>query len=231
MSKIKNLLLPLLSMLNLIDPETGELKIRYRVGHPRSYKFDASRGTFGIVNGDTLTKKGEPFSFVPVAYRIFRDDILGYGLKNWAEFFFVNEAGQMSSILFHGYSVENLNMITSDLYYDDVNLSETLLTVTPTERMNKKESAKYYIAEFSYKVLDEKEKEAVRVLADGLSIYREGTVTGEVKIELSANYKPPINMINGSGSVGANSPAAETGEAGKADSIKQTESEKTEAAG
>lgn len=58
----------------LITPD-GELKIQYLSGYPRSYRFDASRGTM-TENGETvLTKKGEPFTFAPIAYRKFRCDL------------------------------------------------------------------------------------------------------------------------------------------------------------
>jgi hypothetical protein len=76
------------------------LKIKYLSGYPRSYRFDASRGTFNE-NGETvLTKKGEPFTFAPIAYRKFRDDIMGFGAKNWIEFFFLNESLQVCALMF-----------------------------------------------------------------------------------------------------------------------------------
>ena len=113
--KNQNSLLPS-TRTNFVDPETGELKIRYRPGYPRSYRFDASRGLFSI-NGETpITKKAEPLTFIPIGYRLFKDDILGYGLKKWAEFFFLNEEGHLCSLLFHGYSVENLERTTLDLF-------------------------------------------------------------------------------------------------------------------
>ena len=204
MSNLKNVLMPLLLVSSLVDKVSGEIaKLKYRIGHPRSYKFDASRGVFGIVNGDNLTKKGESFSFVPLAYRIFKDDIFNYGMKTWAEFFFVNEGNQLCSILFHGYSVESLNNITTDLYYDDVNLCEVVLTATPIERINKVEDAKYYIADFSYKVLDKDSRNAISVIGEGMEIYREATVTGKLEMELSENYHSPVeNRIEGEKSVG-----------------------------
>jgi len=175
------------------------VEVRYLAGSPRSYQFNAGTGVFGIVNGDTLTKKGESFSFIPVAFRVFKDEIFNYGKKTWAEFFFTNDLGQMCSILFHGYSVENLNKITSDLFYDDANLCEVLLTVTPSERKNEAAKSSYFIADFGFKVLNKKEKEAVEAIGTGLNIYRESTITGDVKMELSQNYTAPIEMINGSG--------------------------------
>lgn len=113
--KKQNSLLPTTNT-NFVNPDTGELTIKYRPGYPRSYRFDASRGVINVNGEINITKKGEALSFIPIGYRLFKDDILGYGLKKWAEFFFVNEGGQLCSLLFHGYSVENLERRTNDLF-------------------------------------------------------------------------------------------------------------------
>ena len=191
---------------NFVNPDTGELTIKYRPGYPRSYRFDASRGSFNV-NGETrLTKKGEPLSFIPIGYRLFKDDILGYGLKKWAEFFFINEASQLCSLLFHGYSVENLDRRTNDLFYDSVNLSQVILTATPVEKVKSSgegKGNKYFIAEFSYKVLDEKQQDEVKLIGESLNIWRAETLTGDAYVELSVNYNPPIQQLNGTGSAEA----------------------------
>ncbi len=199
--KNQNSLLPS-TRTNFVDPETGELKIRYRPGYPRSYRFDASRGLFSI-NGETpITKKAEPLTFIPIGYRLFKDDILGYGLKKWAEFFFLNEEGHLCSLLFHGYSVENLERTTLDLFYDSVNLSQVILTAKPVEKIKQSgegKGNKYFIAEFSYKVLDAEKQEEVKQLGEALNIWRTETLTGDAEVEISVNYKPPIQHLNGDG--------------------------------
>lgn len=192
----KNPLLPSLET-NFVNAETGELKIKYREGFPRHYRFDASRGLFNL-SDMTITKKGESLSFIPISYRIFKDDILGYGLKKWAEFFFINQKGHVCSLLFHGYSVENLERCTSDLFYDEVNLSEVIITVTPVEKTKKDgegKGNKYFIAEFSYKVLSNEDRNAIKLLGESLNVWRADTLTGDSTIELSVNYNPPLQIL------------------------------------
>ncbi len=191
-----NSLLPSLKT-SFTNTETGELQIKYRPGFPRNYRFDASRGLFGL--GEmTITKKGEPLSFIPISYRIFQDDILGYGLKKWVEFFFINQLGHVCSLLFHGYSVENLERCTLDLFYDEVNLSEVVLTVTPIEKTKKEgegKGSKYFIAEFSYQVLTNEQRNEIKLLGEALNVWRTDTLTGNSTLDLSVNYNPPIQFI------------------------------------
>ena len=182
---------------NFINPETGELQIKYRPGFPRHYRFDASRGIF-CLSDMTITKKAEPLSFIPISYRIFKDDILGFGLKKWVEFFFINQLGHLCSLLFHGYSVENLERCTHDLFYDEVNLAEVILTVTPIEKTKKSgegKGSKYFIAEFSYKVLSNEQRNEIKLLGETINVWRADTLTGDSSMELSINYKPPIQLI------------------------------------
>ena len=203
--KKQNSLLPTTNT-NFVNPETGELTIKYRPGYPRSYRFDASKGQYNLNGEITLTKKGESISFIPIAHRLFRDDILGYGLKAWAEFFFLNEEGHLCSLLFHGYSVENLSKKTNELFYDSVNLSQVILTATPVEKVKSSgegKGNKYFIAEFSYKVLDEKQQAEVKQIGESLNIWRAETLTGDASVELSINYTPPIQQLNGTGSAEA----------------------------
>jgi hypothetical protein len=194
--KKTNPLLPSLQT-NFINDETGELKIKYREGFPRHYRFDASRGLFSL-SEKNITQKGESLSFIPISYRIFQDDILGYGLKKWVEFFFLNQLGHVCSLLFHGYSVENLEKGTLDLFYDEVNLSEVILTVTPIEKTKKDgegKGSKYYIAEFTYQVLPNEDRNVIKLLGESLKVWRSDTLTGNSTVELSVNYHPPIQII------------------------------------
>ena len=192
----KNPLLPSLET-SFANPETGELQIKYRPGFPRHYRFDASKGLFSLSEMN-ITKKSEPLSLIPISYRLFQDDILGYGLKKWAEFFFINQLGHVCSLLFHGYSVENLERCTSDLFYDEVNLSEVILTVMPIEKTKKEgegKGNKYFIADFSYKVLSNEQRNEIKLLGESLNVWRTDTLTGNSSMELSINYNPPVQII------------------------------------
>ena len=69
-----------------VDESTGEEtwsnRFRYLPGHPRQVRFDAKAGQFNI-NG--TVPLGSSISFIPLAWRIFQDDILNMGRKTWAE--------------------------------------------------------------------------------------------------------------------------------------------------
>ncbi len=61
-------------------------------------------GNFNV-NGQRL---GDALAFQPVAWRIFSDDILSMGRKNWAEVFFVDEKDCLSAILFRLFGRQHL---------------------------------------------------------------------------------------------------------------------------
>jgi hypothetical protein len=185
---------------NLIDKKTGEVyAVRYLPGYPRQIRFDASKGNFNL-NGDvSLTKKGEEFSFIPIAYRIFNDNILGMGKKRWAEFFFLNEARQVCAVLFHGYSVENfMRLAANEMFYDDVTPCDVVITARPVEKECKDPDApgkKYFMAEFSYKKLEKGDKDTLFRVTEGINFWREETTTGDARIEFALNWNPPHPVI------------------------------------
>lgn len=165
-------------------------EIQYLKGAPRAYRFDAKGGFLSFRGETKLTSKGEAFTFIPIAYRIFADEILGYDLRNWVEFYFINQMGQVCSVLFHGYSVDNLRLTFADMHYDRVTFTQVRLTVKPEQRTNQHGS--YYLASFSYEVLKPEEAEALESIVNALeAIYREDTLTDSVAISLSQHYCPP----------------------------------------
>ena len=150
-----------------------------------------------------LTGKGQPFSYIPIAYRIFNDEILNFPPRRWAEMLFVNQAGQVCAVLFHGFSVERLQAMLGDLYYEEVGLCELALTVTPEPRSN--EHGSYFVATFSYQVLKSKQVETLNAIIDALPpLYREETLTGDALIYTSKNYYLPETVD------GEETPAAES---------------------
>ncbi|PHN01888.1 hypothetical protein [Flavilitoribacter nigricans] len=165
--KIQNLQ-PLTDIKSLIDlPE-----IKYLPGFPRKYRFDAKNGKLNF-NGETdITPKGQAFTIIPLAHRIFTDEILGYSRRKWAEMFFVNQAGHVCSLLFHGYSVDQLQVILGDLYYEDAGLTDIRLTVHPEPRSN--DFGNYYVASFGFEVLPPADREQLALVAESLPpIYRQ----------------------------------------------------------
>ena len=182
----------------LVNAENGEVTpVQYLVGHPRAYRFDASRGFFSLNGITPISKKEEAITIIPIAYRIFTADILGIKGKQWVEIFFLNGRNQVCNLLMHGYSVESLLDSTTDLFYDDVNLCGVALTIQPIEKTSKQQDdngkyPKYYIGKFSYQLLEEVAKENLQAATEGLQIWRSDTVTGEVAAEVAVNYNPPV---------------------------------------
>ena len=96
-------------LMEKVDDATGEVAqvpmFRYLPGHPRQVRFDAKAGQFNI-NG--TVPLGSSLSFIPLAWRVFQDDILDMSRKPWAELFFADDKGAICAVLLHGYSAENL---------------------------------------------------------------------------------------------------------------------------
>ena len=182
---------------NLVDEETGQVKLKYLSGYPRQIRFDASRGFFNIKGITPITKKGEALTIQPIAYRIFKDNILGMGVKTWAEFFFINNGNQLCVLMLHGYSVQNLMRHADEMFYDDVNFNQVSLTIQPVEKTSRQQDEKggypkYYMCDFTYKKLDNKVLDTLTAAKKGLQIWREETLTGDA-INLFVNgYNPPI---------------------------------------
>jgi len=165
-------------------------EIQYLKGAPRAYRFDAKGGFLSFRGETRLTTKGEAFTFIPIAYRIFADEILGYDRRKWVEFYFINQIGQVCSVLFHGYSVDNLRLTFADMHYDRVNFTQVKLTVKPEQRTNQHGS--YYLATFSYEVLEQEEVTTLEAIINALDpIYREDTLTENASISLSQHYAAP----------------------------------------
>jgi hypothetical protein len=177
-----------------VDEATGEVtetsRFRYLPGHPKQIRADLKAGVFNV-NGDKVL--GKTISFIPMALRIFADNILNMGRKVWAELYFVDETGAVCAVLFHGYSVENLQKLNAGLFYDDLKLTDVLLTVTPIKKQTEKDGkpATYFIAEFSYTPADPAEVQARREFAQDHDIYREETLTGTAELRICQGYRLP----------------------------------------
>ncbi|GAA4361785.1 hypothetical protein GCM10023185_29050 [Hymenobacter saemangeumensis] len=177
-----------------LDEATGELvqvsRFRYLPGHPRQIRFDAKAGQFNI--GGT-TPLGSSLSFIPLAWRIFQDDILNMGRKLWAELFYADEKGAICAVLFHGYSVENLYRLIEPLFYDDLTLADVVVKVQAEKKETTKDGKKatYYIAQFSYEPAPAEEVAARRDYARDLPIWRAETYTGAADTRIQHGYTVP----------------------------------------
>ncbi|UYZ58045.1 hypothetical protein [Hymenobacter latericus] len=182
-------------LLEKVDEATGEVtqvpRFRYLPGHPRQIRFDAKAGQFNI-NG--VAPLGNALRFIPLAWRIFQDDILNMGRKLWAELFYADEKGAICAVLFHGYSVENLYRLIEPLFYDDLTLADVVVKAQASKKETTKDGKKatYYIAEFSYEPADPAEVQARREFARDFPIWRQETHTGTADVRIQHGYTVPI---------------------------------------
>ncbi len=201
-------LLPITSAAELLQLA----EIKYLPGFPRNYRFNAKEGLLNFQGEQKLTDRGESFQLLPIAFRIFTDQILGFSRRRWAELFFINQAGQLCALMFHGYSVEHLQHLSGDLYYDNAALTDVVLTVTPEARSN--EHGKYFVAKFNYAPLSVEEREQLESLRDSLPpIFRTETLTGDAELHAGKGYGAPTQPGNGNGEpprpAGESAPAEE----------------------
>ena len=180
-----------------VDTESGEIvaKYLYIEGHPKQYRFDAKEGVFSIhYDENNIEKIGPALSFQPIAWRIFSDDILKQGLKTWAELFFIDETGCVSEVLFHGFSVANLERLIQPLFYNRVKLNEVVLTVNADKRENTKISPKgvYYIASFTYKPADKEQTDELKDYVETVLLYRRETLTEKAQERVVKNVFNPF---------------------------------------
>lgn len=191
--------MPALTMNDLTNQDTGEVRpLKYREGSPRNYRFDASKGIVNI-NGETpVTKPGDHFTFIPVACRIFKDTLFQSegqtGVKKWGELFFINEAGILCAIMVHGYTVENLEKLEAELFYDDLTLNQVALTLKPVQKENKTVASKYYIGEWGYKAASKDMVAQLATMIEGEQIYREDTYK-EPEMIVALNYSMPVSAL------------------------------------
>ncbi|GAB2547199.1 hypothetical protein [Spirosoma aerophilum] len=172
---------------------TGEVvdKFKYLEGHPRQYRFEAKEGIFNINGSEKL---GRTLTFQPIALRIFTDSILGMGTKNWAKIFFIDEKNCVASILFHGYSVDNIFRLIEPLYYDDLTLADVVITAVAERKENTKITPKgvYYIAGFTYKIAEPEVTKVYKQYAQDRKLYRQETFTDVANIKSALYFYNPF---------------------------------------
>lgn len=185
----------------VIHEEIHTGNFRYLEGRPKQYRADAKAGNFNINGGSPV---GETLSFTPIAWRFFEDDILQMGPKKWVELFFVDDKNCVSAILFHGYSREHLEKLAQDLFYEDVTLSDIVLTVKFVQKKNEKikPAATYHIAEFEVEeIVDAEKVKELQSFAHRHKIYRLETLSETCRLQASHNYYIPSDILPLSGEV------------------------------
>lgn len=177
-----------------VNQQTGDVisKYKYLEGHPRNYRFDAKEGVFSINGTEKIggPSHGRSLTFQPIAWRIFTDSILGQPSKQWAELFFIDEQQCVATVLFHGYSVDNIFRLIEPLYYDDYSLANVVLTATAERKENTKIQPKgvYYIARFRYELADADLTKQRQEFAQENPIFRQDTLTDPARFKTSHLY-------------------------------------------
>lgn len=171
--------------------DESKRRFKYLEGHPRQYRFDAKEGQFNINGAEKL---GNTLIFQPIAWRIFTDNILNMGTKNWAEIFFVDDKNCVSALLFHGYSVDNIFRLIEPLFYDDLTLADVVITAVAEKKENNKIQPKgiYHIASFSYKLGTPERTAELKQFAQEHKIFRQETLTDIANIKTAFNYYNPF---------------------------------------
>ena len=172
---------------NLMDEKSKTLALKYLKGHPRQYRFDASRGIFNIQGEIPVTKAGKPFSLIPISYRVFKDSLFGTSKRSWLELFFIDNIGAVASVMLHGYSVEHFFNMSQKLFYENLKITEIKITITPQERQTAK-GEKYYIAEFEHEAADEDYLTLAKTSTQDFELYREDTIQPTNTMVVWENY-------------------------------------------
>jgi hypothetical protein len=195
-------------LIKTVDEESGEeitsSPVKYLQGIPKQYRFNGQSGQFNI-NGDRplIGPDGKPvktFSFQPLAYRVFEENLFNRNRKElWAELIFIDEKNAVSSIMFNSSSCNELLGLLSELHYDDVALTDVVLTIS-TEAKTKVidgNSGTWYLARFSYEIADEQETEYLKQYEAWAKPHRLDTMTDTAVYRFAkGSFYEPILMTS-----------------------------------
>ena len=180
---MKNLL-PLITPEKLFTKKSDTMpKIMYLRGMPRQYRLDCSKANLNFNGKANVTESGKEFQVIPLAIRTIEADLFGQGEKKWCEFYFLNQALQVSCFMFHKHSLDNFRNEFAELYYDQVDPCSCIWTIGFDAKQTvdgNGQKAKYHIATFHYEVLKPKQLEAMQILRNEIKqedtfIYQERT--------------------------------------------------------
>ena len=172
----------------ITDVATGEeVTVKYLAGSPKQYRFNGQTGQFNL-NGDTplLDDKSKPvpsITITPIAFRFFEENLFGRGRKeNWAEIFFIDNKNALSSIMFNNSSVSRLENLAQELFYEDLNLTQVSLSISPEKRENDK--GKYFVVSLSYEMLAPEQVEINSKFVETVPVWRQDTYTDTAVMKL-----------------------------------------------
>ena len=182
-----------------IEAIIKEERIKYIEGAPLSYRLkcnaDGGRLNFEGIDDANFTKKGEPFSFCPIAYRAYNNRKFGREKSGtWVEVFFLNEKGQMCMLMFNNASAENFLNVAKLLEYEDLDVSQTRFKCSLKTKSNAEAKTDYYICFFEYEELKNEDRLLHQFAIESLpDIYRRDTLDTHDSIISYFNY--PLKFI------------------------------------
>jgi hypothetical protein len=182
-------------MIKKTDEDTGEEydapKYKYIPGNPRDYRTDM--GTEGTIKINGLKAVGVPFTIQPIAWRGFTANLFEMGEKDWVEIFFIDDQNCVSAILFHGFSYESFQNLLAPLEYDELKLSDVLLTITMDQKKNEKLKAIYHIAGFTHEEAPDKERtKELKAYAREHKLFRKATTKEDQVLHFSHRVYNPF---------------------------------------
>lgn len=160
--------------------QTFIIMFKYLNGSPKQYRFNGQTGQFNI-NGDRPIldangKSAQSFTCQPVAYRVFDEYLFGRQKSElWVELFFLDEAKTIGSIMFNNSSANQFVSLLQELFYDDKELTDCILTIRPESKTNTKGS--WFLANFSVVDADPEVTEDLKKFDDEFKINQTSSIT------------------------------------------------------
>lgn len=189
-------------------------KIMYHEGEPFEIRanMSASLGQFLAFGEKPL---GKELSFVPLAYRIFSDELfktseeIASGTntsKRWAEVFFLFEKNPgkwvVACTLFHNISVDQLFETMKPWRYEEnaegeaVDLTDLQVGMKLVKTTSKGNGNNFYKAEFELKLADADFVKEAKQYADTVSLYRRQTLTGNATTLVNVGLPEPDYLVS-----------------------------------
>lgn len=191
-----------------VDETTGEEifvpKFKYVIGSPKKYRFNGQNGYF-ILGKETILLDSNnipitEFSFQPIAWRIFEENMFQRGrIDKWCEMFFLDDKKCISVIMFNNTTLQELVELAEFLLYEEITLADVVVTVKPEKVDSKKagENKSWYIGRFKYKIADVEITAELQEFASDFHIYRHDTLTETANylVQSKTFYLPPKGEV------------------------------------
>lgn len=192
----------LVKLYQSIDEE-GVITSKYKslLGSPKNYRFDGRTGDFKI---GATTNYGRKLKIQPISFRFMTDELFARkdNVTNapkrelWIEIFFVDEKNCVSYIMFNNSSARAFQSLIEEIYYDDLELTDLVLSLKGLEKKNDKGA--YYVVEIEYDFADKNKVEEYRQLCEDVQIFSRDTITQTAEIGLCSKLYPvaclPVNV-------------------------------------